>query len=71
MIELKRVDGDQFTLNALLIEQIQSFPDTTTITLTNGKQIVVKTKSAEIIEKMTAYYKLIGLIGAEQRQVSE
>ena len=71
MIELERVDGDQFTLNALLIEQIQSFPDTTTITLTNGKQIVVKTKSAEIIEKMTAYYKLIGLIGAEQRQVSE
>src|SRR5699024_8910854 len=36
MIELEKVDGDRFTLNALFIEQIQSFPDTTTITLING-----------------------------------
>lgn len=71
MIELEKVDGDKFTLNAMLIEQIQSFPDTTTITLTNGKRIVVKSKRAYIVEKITAYYQLIGLIGNEQKWVME
>ncbi|HLR22205.1 MAG TPA: flagellar FlbD family protein [Pseudogracilibacillus sp.] len=69
MIELEKVDGDRFTLNALFIEQIQSFPDTTTITLTNGKKIVVKTKRSEVVEKVTDYYQQIGLSGSVQEQV--
>lgn len=69
MIELEKVDGDRFTLNALFIEQIQSFPDTTTITLTNGKKIVVKTKRSVIVEKVTGYYQQIGLSGSIQKQV--
>jgi len=69
MIELEKVDGDRFTLNALFIEQIQSFPDTTTITLTNGKKIVVKTKRSVIMEKVTDYYQQIGLSGSVQKQV--
>lgn len=69
MIELEKVDGDRFTLNALFIEQIQSFPDTTTITLTNGKKIVVKTKRSEVVEKVTDYYQQIGLSGSVEEQV--
>ncbi|SFD80466.1 flagellar protein FlbD [Lentibacillus persicus] len=57
--------GDLFTLNALMIEQIQSYPDTT-ITLTNGKKIVVKDSEAEVSRRATAYYKQIGLTGSIQ-----
>lgn len=70
MIELTRLNGEQFTLNAFMIEQIQSLPDTT-ITLTNGKKIVVQTEQQEVIEKITDYYRKIGLFGTEEKQVRE
>lgn len=62
MIELERLNGETFMLNALMIEQIQSHPDTT-ITLYNGKKLVVKTAEAEVIKKITSYYQMIGLVG--------
>lgn len=65
MIKLERLNGDEFHLNALLIEQIQSHPDTT-ITLTNGKKIVVKTGEEELVKKIKAYYKEIGLFGTQK-----
>ncbi len=46
-----------------MIEQIQSYPDTT-ITLLNGKKIVVKEKEEEVVELITSYYKRIGIIHA-------
>lgn len=64
MIKLERLNGDEFYLNALLIEQIQSYPDTT-ITLTNGKKIVVKTSEERLINKINDYYKKIGLVGRQ------
>jgi len=60
MIHLKRLNNETFTLNALLIEQIQSLPDTT-ITLLTGKKIVVKDKQSDVIRKVTEYYQQIGL----------
>ena len=60
MINLKRLNGEPFILNAILIEQVQSLPDTT-ITLTNGKKIVVKDKASEVVRMITEYYQLIGL----------
>jgi len=59
MIQLTRLNGDPFALNALLIEQIQSFPDTT-ITLTNGKKVVVLNPEQEVIELALTFYKRIG-----------
>ncbi len=64
MIELQRLNGDTFMLNAFLIEQIQSFPDTT-ITLTNGKKIVVQTSEAEVVQKVKECYQQIGIFGTE------
>lgn len=49
-------------LNVFKIEQIQSYPDTT-ITLTNGKKIVVKESEDGVIEKIHAFYKMIGIHG--------
>ncbi|NLI67218.1 MAG: flagellar FlbD family protein [Bacilli bacterium] len=66
MIELERLNGDKFYLNALLIEQIQSHPDTT-ITLTNGKKIVVKTEEEEVVKKIKQFYREIGLYGMEHK----
>lgn len=62
MIQLHRLNGESFTLNAMMIEQIQSHPDTT-ITLLNGKKIVVKTTEQEVMEKITAFYKQVGFYG--------
>lgn len=70
MIELTRLNGEKFTLNAFMIEQIQSLPDTT-ITLTNGKKIVVQTDEKEVMQKITDYYRLIGLFGTDEKQVKE
>ena len=66
MIQLERLNGEKFTLNALMIEQIQSFPDTT-ITLMNGKKIVVKNKESEVIRLIHEFYRQIGLVGAIQK----
>ncbi|MGM8364131.1 flagellar FlbD family protein [Virgibacillus sp. W0181] len=62
MIQLQRLNGEEFSLNALMIEQIQSHPDTT-ITLTNGKKIVVKTTEQEVIDKASVFYQKVGLYG--------
>lgn len=70
MIELTRLNGETFKLNALMIEQIQSFPDTT-ITLLNGKKIVVQTAESELVAMITDYYQKIGLMGSEAKRVME
>lgn len=62
MIQLERLNGEKFMLNPLMIEQVQSHPDTT-ITMYNGKKLVVKTAEEDVIEKITAFYQKIGLIG--------
>ncbi|PYZ93139.1 hypothetical protein CR194_08035 [Salipaludibacillus keqinensis] len=61
MVTLTRLNNQTFTLNALYIEQIQSFPDTT-ITLSNGKKIVVTETEEEVINRIEHFYKRIGLI---------
>ena len=70
MIELTKLNGETFMLNALLIEQIQSLPDTT-ITLHSGKKIVVMTEEEEVVKKITNYYKTIGIFGTWKDQVIE
>ena len=62
MIQLQRLNGEKFMLNPLMIEQIQSHPDTT-ITMYNGKKLVVKTNEVDVVNKITQFYKEIGLIG--------
>lgn len=56
MIKVTRLNGQPFTLNALFIEQIECFPDTT-ITLSNGKKFVVKEDEEAVLEKIAAFYR--------------
>ena len=54
MIELMKTNGSKIVINADLIEEIKETPDTV-ITLTNGKQLLVKDSSDEIVEKVIEY----------------
>jgi len=60
MIQLTRLNGQEFTLNAVMIEQVESLPDTT-ISLINGKKVLVKNSESEVIQLVTSFYKQIGL----------
>ncbi|MDA1475534.1 hypothetical protein HOO54_10160 [Bacillus sp. WMMC1349] len=66
MIKVTRLNGQPFTLNAIFIEQIECFPDTT-ITLSNGKKFVVKENEDAVVERIVAFYKKIQIISCDQR----
>ncbi|KGR73899.1 flagellar FlbD family protein [Ureibacillus sinduriensis] len=61
MIELTRLNGKSFSLNALYIELVESFPDTT-ITLTNGKKFIVTESEEEVRKKVAQFYKSIQVL---------
>ncbi|GGE46476.1 hypothetical protein GCM10011391_26600 [Pullulanibacillus camelliae] len=67
MIQLTRINGKAFTLNALLIEQVEALPDTT-ISLTTGKKIIVKDTEYEVTKKTRAFYKEIGLFASNMTE---
>ena len=55
MIDVTRMNGNPFTLNAELIETVEETPDTM-ITLTTGKKIIVK-ESRQDIKNLVKLYK--------------
>ncbi|WP_416731509.1 flagellar FlbD family protein [Fictibacillus sp. JL2B1089] len=67
MISLTQLNGNTFTLNAIYIEQIQSFPDTT-ITLTTGKKFVVKESEEEVAQLISEFYRKITLLPLSQKK---
>jgi flagellar protein FlbD len=58
MIELTRLNGKTFVLNAELIETVESTPDTV-VTLTTDKKLIVLEKTNDIIKKVIEYKKNI------------
>jgi flagellar protein FlbD len=59
MISIKRLNNQELWLNPHLIETIEATPDTV-ITLSNGKQLVIKEPVAEVVAKIIKYRKTIG-----------
>lgn len=57
MIALKRLNGQEFVLNADLIETIESTPDTI-IALTTGKKLMVKNNIEDVVRKIIKYKQL-------------
>lgn len=53
-------------LNALYIETIDSFPDTT-ISLTNGKKYVVKESVDEVNQLILKFYQSINILGQQPK----
>lgn len=54
MIEVTRLNGSVFVLNADLIETVESTPDTV-VTLLNGHRYVVKESPEEIVDRAASY----------------
>ena len=54
MIRVTRFNGQQYLLNADLIETIESTPDTI-ITLLSGRKYVVRESSEDLLERVLAY----------------
>lgn len=70
MIQVTRLNNTQLTINALLIETVESTPDTV-ITFTTGKKIVVLESVSEVVSRTQSYLGKIGLIGAALNQTEE
>ncbi|MDN4494250.1 flagellar FlbD family protein [Ureibacillus aquaedulcis] len=61
MIQLTRLNGKSFSLNALYIELVESFPDTT-ITLTNGRKFIVMESEEEVRKRVAQFYNSIQVL---------
>lgn len=61
MIQVTRLNGTAFILNALYIEKVESFPDTT-ITMTTGTKYIVRDSVEEVNYRVTAFYKTVQLL---------
>ena len=61
MIQVTRLNGSLFTLNALYIEKIESFPDTT-ITLTTGTKYVVLDTAEIVNSRIIEFYQAVQLL---------
>jgi flagellar protein FlbD len=64
VIKVSRLNGKPFIINALYIETIESFPDTT-ITLTNGKKYIVKESEPQVLARIFAFYQSVNLLGQQ------
>lgn len=60
MIEVSRLDGTPFVVNALLIETIEAVPDTV-ISLTTGRKHVVRESVEDLLEKISDYHRQINV----------
>ncbi|MDI3257232.1 MAG: flagellar FlbD family protein [Kyrpidia sp.] len=65
MISLTRLNGREVLVNALLIELVESTPDTV-ITLCTGRKIVVRESAEEVAERVAEYCRSIGLLRGVQ-----
>jgi flagellar protein FlbD len=66
VIQVTRLNGTSFFLNAELVEQIDSTPDTV-ITLTTGNNIVVRESAAAVVEKIVVYRRSVNRSLEEQK----
>lgn len=62
MIRLSRLDGQEFILNADLIETIETTPDTVIVLVTHRK-LVVRESADEVVTRVIAYRRAIGCPG--------
>ncbi|MFC0271301.1 flagellar FlbD family protein [Metabacillus herbersteinensis] len=65
MIKVTKLNGKSFYLNAVHIELIESFPDTT-ITLSNGKKFVVKESESVVCKKIIKFYQEINVLSSRK-----
>lgn len=60
MIRVTRMNGMELVINGELIEFVEATPDTV-LTLTTGKKLVLKDSVQEVVDKVIAYRRAIGM----------
>ena len=58
MIEVTKLNGEQFMVNAELVELVESTPDTI-VSLTTGKKYMVRETVDEIVDRIIQYRRQI------------
>lgn len=61
VIDLTRLNGERFVLNAELIQYVEALPDTY-ITLTTGERVVVQQSMQEVVSRAVDYQRSKWLI---------
>jgi len=61
MIKLTRINGEEFVLNADLIQYVESRPDTF-VTLTTSERVIVREPVDEIIQRTIDYARTIRVV---------
>ncbi|HAK69664.1 MAG TPA: flagellar protein FlbD [Treponema sp.] len=64
MIEVTRLNGKKYWINPHQIESMENNPDLT-LTLLSGKKVVVKESPGEVVDKIVAYRRRIGVFTQE------
>jgi flagellar protein FlbD len=70
VIQVTKLNGKTFRINALYIETVESFPDTT-ITLVNGRKYVVMEKEERVSDLIKQFYQNVGLLGRKMLEEHE
>ena len=65
MIQVTRLDGNEYYLNPHQIESVEVRPDTTLLML-SGKYIVIREKVPVLIDRIIAYRRQIGAFKNEE-----
>jgi flagellar protein FlbD len=58
MIQVKRLNGHEVSINAELVETVEASPDTV-ITLVTGNKFIVRDSLKDVIDKITEYKKKV------------
>lgn len=61
MIQLTRINGEQFVLNAALIRYVESRPDTF-ITLVSDERVIVRETVQEVVKRSIDYARQIRFV---------
>ncbi|MCH5294642.1 MAG: flagellar FlbD family protein [Treponema sp.] len=64
MIEVTRLNGKKYWINPHQIENMEQNPDLT-LTLLSGKKVVVSESPEEVIDRIVAYRRRIGIYPQE------
>lgn len=70
MIRVRRLSGEQYYLNPLLIETIEATPDTI-ITLITGKKLLVKESAQEVVACIKQFYQSVPFGSLPPRIISQ
>jgi flagellar protein FlbD len=60
MIDVMRLDGKKYWINPHMIESMEENPDLT-LTMLSGKKIIIRNSPEEVISKIIAYRRRIGM----------